>query len=57
MTKPDNLMSDSVICKGMVRPLAAASGDGLAKVGLVERYVFKGFAWTRVLRVRKASPA
>ena len=56
MTNPDSLMSLRVIARGIVKPLAAAKGCGDAKLGLVERKVLSGFACTRVLRVRKASP-
>lgn len=37
MTKPDSRMSDKVICKGIVRPEAAARGCGDAKEGFVLR--------------------
>lgn len=40
----DNLNSDRVICRGMVRLDDAASGCGDVKEGLVDRYVFNGFA-------------
>jgi len=43
--KADNLISDNVICKGIVRLDAAASGCGDVKDGLADRYVFKGFAY------------
>jgi len=43
--KADNLISDNVICKGIVRLEAAASGCGDVKDGLADRYVFKGFAY------------
>jgi hypothetical protein len=56
ITKPDNLISDSVIWSGIVRPDAAARGCGDANAGLVERYVLSGLAWTRVFSVKKASP-
>jgi hypothetical protein len=45
ITKADNLISDKVIDRGIVRPAAAASGCGDVKDGLADRYVFKGFAW------------
>lgn len=56
MTKAHSLISESVICRGIVRPDAAAKGCGDAKVGFVERYVFRGLACTLVLSVMKASP-
>lgn len=56
MTKPDNRISDKVICRGIVNPDAAAKGSGDANVGFAERYVFRGLACTLVLRVKKASP-
>lgn len=43
--KADSLISDNVICKGIVRLEAAASGCGDVKLGFAERYVFKGFAY------------
>ena len=57
MTNPDRRISERVICRGIVRPEAAAKGWGEAKSGFVDKYVLSGFAWTFVLRVRKASPA
>ena len=45
MINADSFISDKVIFSGIVRPEAAASGCGDAKEGLVERYVFKGFAF------------
>lgn len=45
MIKADSLISDNVICKGIVRLDAAASGCGDVKLGLAERYVFRGFAY------------
>ena len=57
ITNPDNRISDNVICKGIVKPLPAANGLGLAKVGLVLRKVLSGLACTLVLRVRYASPS
>ena len=45
MMKADNLISDSVICRGIVRPDAAARGCGEVKLGLEHKYVFKGFAY------------
>lgn len=44
MMNADSLMSDRVILRGIVRPDAAARGCGEAKEGLVDKYVFKGFA-------------
>jgi hypothetical protein len=44
MMKAESLISDSVICSGIVRLDAAASGCGDVKPGLAERHVFKGFA-------------
>ena len=37
MIKADNLMSESVIFRGMVRPEAAARGRGEANEGLVDK--------------------
>lgn len=37
MMKADSLISDKVICSGMVRPDDAARGCGEVKEGLVER--------------------
>ena len=37
MMKADNLMSESVILRGIVSPEAAARGSGDAKEGLVDR--------------------
>lgn len=45
MIKADSLISDRVICKGMVRPDDAARGCGEVKEGLMERYVFRGLAF------------
>lgn len=41
----DSLISDKVIERGIVRLAAAANGCGDVKLGLAERYVFKGFAY------------
>lgn len=57
MTKPDKRILDRVICNGIVKPDAAARGCGDAKSGLVDKYVFSGFAWTLVFSVKNASPA
>jgi hypothetical protein len=57
ITKPDNRISDNVICRGIVKPDAAARGCGEANDGFVERYVLSGLACTLVLSVKKASPA
>jgi hypothetical protein len=42
--KADNLISDRVICRGIVSPDAAAKGWGDVKDGFENKYVFKGFA-------------
>jgi hypothetical protein len=52
MMKAESLISDSVILRGMVRPDAAASGSGEAKEGLVDKYVFRGFAWSETVSQR-----
>lgn len=44
MMKAESLMAERVILSGIVRPEAAASGSGEAKVGRVERNVFSGLA-------------
>lgn len=44
MMKADSLISDKVMDSGIVIPAAAANGFGDVKLGLAERYVFKGFA-------------
>ena len=44
ITKPERRMLDRVICNGIVKPDDAASGCGEAKSGLLESYVFSGFA-------------
>ena len=44
MMNAESLISDSVICNGIVRPEAAASGCGDVKEGFVCRYVLSGFA-------------
>lgn len=44
MMNADSLISDSVICSGIVNPDEAASGCGDVKDGFENRYVFKGFA-------------
>ena len=44
MMKAESLISERVICMGIVNPDAAATGRGDVNVGLVERYVFKGLA-------------
>ena len=56
ITNPLNLKSLNVICNGIVKPLLAANGLGLAKLGLLLRYVLSGFACTFVLSVKNASP-
>ncbi len=43
--KADNLISDKVMDRGIVRLAAAAKGCGDVKVGLADRYVFRGFAY------------
>lgn len=40
----DSLISDNVICSGMVKPDDAARGCGEQKDGFEKRYVFSGFA-------------
>ena len=45
MMNAESLISESVICIGMVRPEAAANGCGEVNEGVVERYVFSGFAY------------
>ncbi len=49
MMKADSLISDNVICNGIVRPDDAARGCGDVKLGLEYKYVFRGFAcnWSR----------
>jgi hypothetical protein len=42
--KADSLISDNVICSGIVNPDAAANGCGDVKDGFENRYVFKGLA-------------
>lgn len=37
MMKAESLISDKVICRGMVKPEAAARGCGEAKEGFVDR--------------------
>jgi len=44
MMKADSLISDKVICSGIVKPDEAARGCGDVKDGLENKYVFKGFA-------------
>jgi len=45
MMKAESLISDRVICNGMVNPDAAASGCGDVNDGFENRYVFNGLAW------------
>lgn len=42
--KADSLISERVIWIGIVRPDDAARGCGEVNEGLVDRYVFSGFA-------------
>jgi len=42
--KADSLISDNVICSGIVNPDAAANGCGDVRDGFENRYVFKGLA-------------
>ena len=44
MMNAESLISDRVICKGIVNPDAAANGCGDAKDGFEKRYVFRGLA-------------
>jgi hypothetical protein len=44
MIKADSLISDRVICRGIVKPEDAARGCGDVKEGFENRYVFRGFA-------------
>lgn len=44
MINPDSLISDRVICKGIVKPDDAARGWGEQNDGFEKRYVFSGFA-------------
>jgi hypothetical protein len=43
--KAESLISDNVICKGIVNPEAAANGCGDANDGFEYKYVFRGFAY------------
>jgi len=43
--KADSLISERVICSGMVSPDDAASGCGDVKSGLEHKYVLSGFAY------------
>lgn len=42
--KAESLISDKVICNGIVNPEAAASGCGDVNDGFENRYVFNGLA-------------
>ena len=44
--KADSLISDKVICNGIVNPDAAANGCGDVNDGFENRYVFNGLAWS-----------
>lgn len=44
ITKAESLISDNVIDRGIVSPAAAANGCGEVKLGLADKYVFRGFA-------------
>lgn len=44
MMKADSLISDKVICSGIVRPEDAANGSGEQNDGLEKRYVLRGLA-------------
>ena len=46
MMNAESLISERVICIGMVRPDAAARGCGEVKDGLVDKYVFRGLAYS-----------
>jgi hypothetical protein len=45
MMKAESLISDRVICRGIVNPDDAARGCGDVKEGFENRYVFRGFAY------------
>jgi hypothetical protein len=45
MMNAESLNSDKVICRGIVRLDAAASGCGDVKPGLADRHVLRGFAY------------
>lgn len=45
MMNADSLISDKVICRGIVNPEDAASGMGDVKEGFENRYVLRGFAY------------
>ena len=45
MMNADNLISDKVICSGIVKPDDAARGCGDVKDGFENKYVFRGFAY------------
>jgi hypothetical protein len=47
--KADNLISDKVICRGIVNPEAAAKGCGEVNDGFENRYVFRGLAYMLIL--------
>lgn len=44
MMKADSLISDKVICNGIVNPDAAANGCGDVNDGFENKYVFNGLA-------------
>lgn len=45
MMKAESLISDNVICRGMVNPDEAARGCGDVNDGFEKRYVFRGFTY------------
>lgn len=49
MMKADNLISDKVICNGIVSPASAARGCGDVKDGLENRWLFSGLAYGDIL--------
>ena len=44
MINADNLISDKVICRGIVNPEEAANGIGEVNEGFENKYVLRGFA-------------
>jgi len=44
MMKAESLISDKVICSGIVKPDEAARGSGDVNDGFENKYVFKGLA-------------
>lgn len=45
MMKAESLISDKVICNGMVRPASAARGCGDVKDGFENKWLFRGLAY------------